>query len=119
MKYMVLLIGEGSTKPWSTMTEEEQAADMGKFEAFDAACAARDGVQIISGEALAGPDSATVMRTDPAGSTTLTEGPYAEAIEGLGGFYVVEAPDLDVLVSLLGNLPAYDIEIRPVINPYE
>ena len=49
---------------------------------------------------------------------TLTDGPYAESVEQLGGFYLVEAPDLDVLVDLLRCLPAYDLQISPVIDPF-
>ena len=44
------------------------------------------------------------MRTRD-GQVQLTDGPYAEVIEGMGGFYLVEAPDLDVLVELLRVLP--------------
>lgn len=98
------------------MTPEEQGAVMRRFEDFDAACAARDGVSIVAGEALDGPSTATVMRTGPDGATTLTEGPYAEVLEGLGGFYVVEAPDLDTLTALLRVMPPYDMEIRPVVE---
>ncbi len=116
MKYMVLLIGDGPQKPWPTMTPEEQGAVMTRFEQFDSACTQRDGVSIVAGEALDGPSSATVMRTGSDGATTLTEGPYAEVLEGLGGFYVVEAPDLDTLTELLRVLPPYDMEIRPVIE---
>ena len=55
MKYLVLLIGDGAEKPWPEQTEEEQAAAMAKFGAFDAACAARDGVELLAGEALERP----------------------------------------------------------------
>ena len=89
---------------------------MARFGAFDEACADREGVQILSGEALASPDTMTVMRTR-AGEVQLTDGPYAEAVEGLGGFYLIEAPDLDVLVELLGVLPDYDIQIVPAVDP--
>ena len=77
----------------------------------------RDGVEILAGEALAGPEHATTLRTR-GGTTTLTEGPYAEAIEAMGGFYLVEAPDLDVLLELLRVLPPYDIQVSPVVDPY-
>jgi len=118
MKYLVMLIGDGDVAPWESMTDDEQAAAMGKFEEFDAACAARDGVQILASEALNdGQADATVMRTR-AGKVTLTEGPYAEALEGLGGFFLIESPDLDVLVELLQVLPPYDIQISPVMDPY-
>ena len=116
MKYMVLLVGDGPQKPWPTMTPEEQGAVMTRFEQFDAACAAREGVSIVAGEALDGPSTATVMRTGPDGAATLTEGPYAEVLEGLGGFYVLEAPDLDTVTDLLRVLPPYDMEIRPVVE---
>lgn len=116
MKYMVLLVGDGPQKPWPTMTPEEQGAVMARFEQFDAACTAREGVSIVAGEALDGPDTATVIRTDTDGAATLTEGPYAEVLEGLGGFYVVDAPDLDTLTELLRVLPPYDMEVRPVIT---
>jgi hypothetical protein len=115
VKYLVLLIGDGSATPWPETTEEEQAAVMAKFGEFDAACRARDGVEILAGEALAGPRDATVMRTR-AGRVELTDGPYAEVIEGMGGFYLLEAPDLDVVVELLRLLPPYDIQIHPTVD---
>lgn len=117
MKYLVLLIGDGELKPWSEHTDDEQAEVMKKFEAFDTACRDRDGVEILAGEALAGPSHATTVRTR-AGRTTLTEGPYAEVIEAMGGFYLLEAPDLDVLVDLLRILPAYDMQVSPAVDPY-
>ena len=116
MKYMVLLIGDGPQKPWPTLTPEEQGAVMKRFEEFDAACAAREGVEIVSGEALDGPGTSTVRRTDANGTVALTEGPFAEVLEGLGGFYVLEAPDLDTLSDVLAVLPPYDMEIRPVAD---
>lgn len=52
-----------------------------------------------------------------AGQVSITDGPYAEAIEGLAGFYLVESPDLDTLFELLRLLPAYDIQVAPVVDP--
>ena len=115
MKYLVLLIGDGEVKPWDQQTPEEQASAMELFGAFDAACAARDGVELLAGEALSGPGEATTLRTR-GGRLQLTDGPYAEVIEGMGGFYLVEAPDLDVLVDLLGVLPPYDMQVSPVVD---
>lgn len=116
MKYLVLLIGDGDMPAWDTLTEEEQGAAMQRFADFDAACEAREGVQILGGEALGEGEAATVMTTR-SGKVTLTEGPYAEAVEGLGGYYLVEVPDLDVLVDLLTVLPPYDIQLNPVVDP--
>lgn len=116
MKYLVLLIGDGAEKPWPEQTDSEQAAAMAKFGEFDAACAAREGVELLAGEALSGPSDATVMRTTADGRVALTDGPYAEVIEGMGGFYLLEAPDLDVVVELLRILPPYDIQIHPTVD---
>jgi hypothetical protein len=115
MKYLVLLIGDGEVKPWPDHTPDEQVEAMGRFKAFDEACAARDGVELLAGEALADARDATTLRTR-GGRLQMTEGPYAEVIEGMGGFYLVEAPDLDVLVELLGILPPYDMQISPVVD---
>ena len=112
MKYLVLLIGDGDEPDWSTLNEEEQAATMQKFADFDAACAARDGVEILAGEALR-TDGVTTVRPR-AGRREVTEGPFAEVIEGLGGFFLMATPDLDTLLELLTVLPAYDIQLSPV-----
>jgi hypothetical protein len=115
MRYLVLLMDDGAEKVWTEQTPEEQAATMAKFGEFDAACAARDGVEILAGEALAGPEAATTVRTRD-GRVQVTDGPYAEAVEGMGGFYLVQAPDLDVLLELLRVLPAYDIQVSPAVD---
>ena len=116
MKYLVLLIGDGSEKVWPEQTDEERQATMVKFGEFADACQARDGVELLAGEALSAPDDATVMRTSSDGRVSLTDGPYAEVIEGMGGFYLLEAPDLDVVTELLRVLPRYDIQIHPTID---
>lgn len=112
MKYMVLLV---DGEDWTTMTPEEQAGEMAKHAAFDEAVAARKAAR-FSEEAL-DEASVTLMRTNDAGGVELTDGPFAEATEGIGGYYVVESPDLDTLVELLTVLPRYVMEIRPVMSP--
>lgn len=114
MRYLVLLMGPGELPPWGELSAAEQEEAMGRFADFDAACAARDGVSILAGEAL-GEGDTTVLRTR-GGRVSLTDGPYAEAVEQLGGFYLVQAPDLDVLVELLALLPPYDMQIVPAID---
>ncbi|WP_114905718.1 YciI family protein [Ornithinimicrobium murale] len=113
MKYVVLLLADGAEKPWEQLTPEEQTETMAKFGAFDEACAAREGVRILAGEALQDGVAAATVRTVE-GQIAVTDGPYAEAVEGLGGFYLIEVPDRDVLVELLRELPAYDMQINPV-----
>ena len=47
----------------------------------------------------------------------MTEGPYAETVEQMGGFWLVELPDLDAALAAARLLPeAYSVEVRPVID---
>jgi len=115
MKYFVMLAADGDVGDWDKLSPEEQQAVMGQFAAFDAACEQRAGVELLGGEALEGGATATTLRTR-GGDLAVTDGPYAEATEQIGGFYLVEAPELDTIVDLCRILPAYDIEIRPVVD---
>lgn len=115
MKYFVLLAGYGELPPWEELTAEEQEAAMAQHVAFGEACAAKPGVEILGEEALGDGSMATTLRTR-GGEITITDGPFAEAAEHIGGYYVLDAPDLDTLIELCRILPAYDIDIRPVLN---
>ncbi len=115
MKYFVLLAGFGELPPWDEMTAEEQEAGMAKHVAFDEACAAKPGVEIVGEGALGEGSMATTLRTR-GGRMTITDGPFAEAAEQIGGYYVLDAPDLDTVIDLCRILPAYDIDIRPVLD---
>lgn len=115
MRYFVLLAGEGEMPRWDDLSPEEQEAALAEHTAFGEACAARDGVEILGGEALGDGSTATTLRTR-GGELTITDGPFAEAAEQIGGYYLLEAPDLDTVIELCRILPAYDIEIRPVLD---
>lgn len=116
MKYLILLMDDGDEMPWQDQDTEQREATMARFEAFSAACRDAEGVRILAGEALAEGDAATTVR-HRGGHRSVTDGPFAEAVEGLGGFYLVEAPDLDVVLDLVRSLPAYDLQINPVVDP--
>lgn len=115
MKYFVLIAGYGELPLWDELTPEEQQAGMAKHAAFAEACAARPGVSIIDGAALGDGSVATTLRTRN-GEMTVTDGPFAEVAEHVGGYYQLEAPDLDTVVDLCRILPAYDFDIRPVLD---
>ena len=115
MKYFVLLAGFGELPAWDELTAEEQEAEMAKHVAFDEACAARPGVEILSEAPLGDGSMATTLRTR-GGEMTITDGPFAEAAEQIGGYYLLDAPDLDTVIELCRILPAYDIDIRPVLD---
>lgn len=113
MKYFVLLAGYGEMAAWDESTPEEQDAQYARLQAFSEACATRVGVEVLAEEALSDGSMATTLRTR-GGEMTVTDGPFAEATEQIGGFYLIDAPDLDTVIELCEVLPAYDIEIRPV-----
>lgn len=115
MKHFVLLAGYGETTPWDEMTADEQEAEMAKHVAFSEACESRSGVEMLGGEALGDGSMATTLRTR-GGEMTITDGPFAEVAEHIGGYYLLEAPDLDTVIDLCRLLPALDIEIIPVLE---
>jgi hypothetical protein len=70
----------------------------------------------VSGEGLKGPDTATTLR-DQDGKVTITDGPYAETKELLGGLLILEARDLNHVIKLISDHPGIKMgpwEIRPV-----
>ncbi|WP_161763260.1 YciI family protein [Stenotrophomonas sp. RIT309] len=109
---MLLLTGDGDVPAWEGLNESEQAALMERFEQFQSECDA-SGVEILAGEALQGGESATTVCRS-GGARVVSEGPYAAAYKGLGGFFLVETPNLDLLLKLSDVLPPYDMEFRPV-----
>ena len=76
------------------------------------------GGKILAGEALAPPSTATSVRGQESSTTTVTDGPFAETKEYLGGFYLIEAADLDAAIGFARILPvrAGGVEVRPVID---
>ena len=70
----------------------------------------------VGGEALHGTDNATTVRVRD-GKTLTTDGPFAETKEALGGFYLIEAADLDEAIGVAAELPGSwygSVEVRPV-----
>jgi hypothetical protein len=99
---------------WDAATSEQRQEVMDAHTAFHKAVAER--ATMLAGEALAASSQARTLRR-PGGAAVVTEGPYAEAAEQIGGFYLVEAESLDLVVELCHMLPAsYAVEVRPVID---
>lgn len=115
MKYFVLLASYGELPSWDELSAEAQEAQMAQLGAFGEACTVRPGVEILSEAPLGDGSMATTLRTR-AGEMTITDGPFAEAAEQIGGYYLLDAPDLDTVIELCRILPAYDIDIRPVLD---
>ncbi|MDQ1706115.1 MAG: hypothetical protein QOF18_2481 [Frankiaceae bacterium] len=76
-----------------------------------------NGAKLRGGNALQPVSSATSIRTDAAGKVAVTDGPFAETKEALGGFYIIEAADLDEAIAIAKQVPARfgGVEVRPVM----
>lgn len=113
MKVLVLIYQDEQV--WRDASPDEQAQYYREHEAFDRAVRDTEGCEILSSEALVGVASATTVRRR-GDELVLTDGPFAETVEQLGGFYLLEVPDLDTAVDLVRHLPEYTLEIRPVAD---
>ena len=112
MQYLLLIYGAESTQ--AAMTPDEGAAYIGAYRSFTADIIASG--EFKAGEALDQTSTATSVRVRD-GETLLTDGPFAETREQLGGFYLVEAPDLDRAVEIASKIPTAKhgtVEVRPL-----
>jgi hypothetical protein len=78
----------------------------------------RDGASLRGGNALQGTSTATSIRGDGSGGFSVTDGPFAETKEALGGYYLVEADDLDGAIEIAKHVPARHggVEVRPIMT---
>lgn len=114
MQYM-FLIYENETA-WEALGPEERSASVARHISF--AQELKDGGRLIAGDGLQPTSTATTVRRD-GHQTLITDGPFAETKEQLGGFYVIEARDLDHALEDAARLSAREgevIEVRPVMD---
>jgi hypothetical protein len=112
MRYLVLLVQDEQI--WPRLSDAERAASMEAHDAFTKAASER--ATILAGEALNTVEDAVTMRHEN-DRAVVTEGPFAETAEQIGGFYLLEADDIDVVLELCTLLPHdYTLEIRPVTD---
>ena len=113
-EYVVLLPGREDV--WEQATPEQRAATYGVHEKFARTLAER-GHLVTGGAELAHSREAKVVRGGAGG--TVTQGPYAETVEQLTGFYLVESSDLDDLLEICGLLADAEggVEVRPTVAP--
>ncbi len=112
MKYAFL--GYGSPDSLDKLSDVERAAWEAEDAAFNAELADRGFV--VGGEPLAPADTATTVRVVN-GRVVLSDGPFVETTEYLGGVLVIDVPDLDTALDLAGRCPAGRIgaiEVRPI-----
>ncbi len=111
-KYMFLIYADEAA--FADATPEQWDEMMRAHNAWQASVVSA-GAKVHHGEALAPSATATTVRKG-GGSPVVTDGPFAETKEALGGFYLVECADLDQALSFAGTLPGTTVEVRPVVD---
>jgi hypothetical protein len=114
MHYLLLIYeNEGN---WAKRPEAEKSQIFGEYHALTASI--KKSGNYKAGEALQPTSTATTVRVRD-GKAMLTDGPFAETREQLGGFYMIEAKDLDEAIALAARIPTAQhgsIEVRPVLK---
>jgi hypothetical protein len=114
MRYVCLIYD--NEKQVEGMSKEEGDAFMGEYFAFTEDI--QKNGQLIAGEALHPVGTATSLRMRN-GKLSTTDGPFAETKEQLGGFYLIEARDLNEALQIAARIPSIrtgTIEVRPVVD---
>ncbi len=113
--YAVLLTGDEAA--WASATDDERAAVFARHDEFAKLLAER-GDEIVGGAELAHSGGARTLRPARGAEHTVTDGPYAEAAEQLGGFYLVRTDDADGLLEACRVLAVTGdtIEVRPTVD---
>lgn len=112
MKY--ICFGYLDVENWAKKSENERNAMIDECFAYDDVL--KKNGNWVSGEGLQGPDKATTLRYQN-GKVSVTDGPYAETKELLGGLLIIEARDFNVAIQLISKHPGMKMgtwEIRPV-----
>jgi hypothetical protein len=114
MKYLCLIYED--ERNWTKMPKEQSEAVMGEYFSFT------DGIRksghYIGGEALQPTQSATTVRVRN-GKISTTDGPFAETKEQLGGYYLINAKDLNDAIQVAARIPSArfgEVEVRPIME---
>ena len=117
MRYM-LLIHQGTTPlpgtdAWERLSDDEKGAVYAAYKSVSQTPGVSPGLQ------LQPPETATTVRVKD-GETLITDGPFAELKEAIGGYLLFEADDLDAAIELAARIPAAAmggaIEVRPIVE---
>jgi hypothetical protein len=113
MKYILLIYGNENA---GFMTPSDVTRMRAAYGAYTSAL--RESGTLVAGDALQPTSTATTIRGAGAAAKVL-DGPFAETKEQLGGFYMIEAPDLDAAINWARRCPATEggsVEVRPVMT---
>ncbi len=113
MKYMLLIIGNQDAEPLPE-------TGLSLIEQFMAYYQAVGGAGImVDSNVLDSFETATSVRVSKSGERMVTDGPFAETREYLGGYYILDLPDLDSAIEWAARCPgsrAWRVEIRPILD---
>jgi hypothetical protein len=112
MQYLLLIYGDQDG--WKSRSEEENGQLMQDYMQFTQELEASGAM--VAGNALQPTDTSTTVRVRN-DETLTTDGPFAETKEQLGGYYLIEAKDLDEATKIAARIPSAKsgtIEVRPV-----
>ena len=114
MRYMFSLFGEEGG--WQDASPEDMKTEMDRWEAFG-----REAVEagvMVGGDALQESETATTLRIQQQAEPIVSDGPFAETKEQLGGYYVLDCKDLDEALEWARKIPLSSgaIEVRPVMD---
>ncbi len=110
-QYMLLIYGDPADAPGP----DEQEAQLGKW--FTYTNELQESGAMKAGDALEPVETATTVRVRD-GETIVTDGPFAETKEALGGYYLIDVPDLDAALAWAAKMPNIEygsVEVRPVM----
>jgi hypothetical protein len=112
MKYMLTIYGDPSGM--SDASTEEQQAELGRWFTYTEEL--QKAGAMVAGDALQEASTATTVRFNGGGEPTMTDGPFAETKEQLGGFYLLDCANLDEALEWAKKIPARGgaVEVRPV-----
>jgi hypothetical protein len=113
MRYLLQIYPVGATAEAERLSAHEQEAILGEYRAI------RETPGVIAGDQLQPVETATTVRVED-GQTLLSDGPFVDAKEHLGGYLLVEADDLDGALEVAARIPAARmggaIEVRPLVE---
>jgi hypothetical protein len=113
MQYLLMI--HGDEREWAALSEDERSAIREEYGRF--AESARESGKLLGGNELQPTDRATTVRAQN-DEVVLTDGPYAETREALGGYFLVDTDSIDEAVELAKQLPPSSarggVEVRPL-----
>jgi hypothetical protein len=114
MKYLLLINHGAANDAFAAMGEDDQKAYYAAWGELTATPGVTPGVR------MEGPETATTVTTDASGAALVTDGPFAELKEAVGGYFILEAEDLDAAIAVAQKVPVVKlggkVEIRPLVE---